>query len=585
MDTLPPPPPAIVVQQNPADIPEWPKDVIWYQVFPERFRNGTPENDPRAEDFGGTNIPGWRVSPWGMEWYARDDWEKPRKDEFFETVFDRRFGGDLVGLREQLPYLQKLGINAIYLNPIFHAASLHKYDATSYHHIDPTFGPDREGDLRAIAEANETEDPATWIWTKADLYFLELVSDVHARGMRIIIDGVFNHSGTRFFAFHDVKMNGKNSKYVDWYQIKTWREDGTFDYSSWDEGGSLPTFGRNRDTLNPGIKKYIFDITRRWMDPSGSGRPSEGIDGWRLDVAARLPHQFWREWHSHARSINAQAYTTGEIVTPARDWLNPEEFDAVMNYEWTYPTLSFFKPGPSSIGAKEFKRRIDLTHEGLTWDTILKLQNLLDSHDTGRVLTMFESPLCPDFTEFGPYFSWPKTADTSKVITSKPGKEAIRSLYLAVVWQMAGPGAPMIYYGTEVGMWGASDPCDRQPMLWGDIPAKPETLKLRGELSSVNIRAPDMETFHFYQRLISLRKAEAALRRGTHLWLESPNDSTLAFERTFEGSTIWCVINKGHKAVDIELPQPGYDLWTDHEITAGLISVAPSAFRLIRLNR
>jgi len=583
MDTLPPPPPAIVTQTNPAAFPEWAKDAIWYQVFPERFRNGTPDNDPRAEDFGGTNIIGWKVSPWGMEWYAREDWEKRQGPNFFDTVFDRRFGGDLIGLREQLPHLQKLGVNAIYLNPIFHAASLHKYDATSYHHIDPTFGPDREGDLRAIAEANETEDPATWIWTKADLYFLDLVAEIHTRGMRLILDGVFNHSGTRFFAFQDVVKNGTNSVYLDWIQVKAWRDDGTFDYSSWDEGGTLPNFGRNQETLNPGIKKYIFDITRRWMDPSGSGRPEEGIDGWRLDVAARLPHEFWREWHAHVRAINPQAFTTGEIVTPPRDWLNPEKFDSVMNYEWTYPTLSFFNPGTNSIGAAEFKKRIDSAHDGLTWNTILKLQNLLDSHDTGRILTMFESPNCPDFTSFGPYFSWPKTADTSKVITSKPGKDTMRSLCLAVVWQMTGPGAPMIYYGTEVGMWGASDPCDRQPMLWPDIPADPETLGFRGKLPVASDRSPNFALFEFYQRLIAIRKSEPALRRGSLKWLNSPNERTLVYERTVDDSVIQCAINNSRETVDIELPKPGRDIWNDQEYPAGILKVDPSSFKLIRL--
>ena len=184
-----PPSPAAVVmeQQNPAASPDWAKDAVWYQIFPERFRNGAPQSDPRPEDFGGAGIPGWRVSPWGMEWYGRDEWEKPRADNFWATVFNRRFGGDLVGLREQLPYLQRLGINAIYLNPIFWAASLHKYDATCYHHVDPTFGPDRDGDLRALAAANETEDPATWIWTAADRYFLDLQNDIDIRNQKIDI--------------------------------------------------------------------------------------------------------------------------------------------------------------------------------------------------------------------------------------------------------------------------------------------------------------------------------------------------------------------------------------------------------------
>ncbi len=579
---IPPPPPAIVVEHpDPAVSPEWAKDAVWYQVFPERFRNGLTENDPRAEDIGGEVVPGWRVSPWGMEWYARDAWEVPKKDDFFATVFDRRFGGDLVGLREQLPYLQELGINAIYLNPIFHAASLHKYDATSYHHIDPTLGPDREGDLRAIADANETEDPSTWIWTSADRYFLDLVADVHARGMRIIIDGVFNHSGQGCFAFQDIKKNGKSSKYTDWYQITGWNDDGTFAFASWDGGGFLPNFGRGNGNLNPGIKKYLFDITRRWMDPSGRGNPAEGVDGWRLDVATCLPHQFWREWHAHVRSINPSAYTTAEIVEPAHDWIKPDKFDAVMNYEWTYPTMSFFTPHDQALRVAEFQKRLNTLYGRHDWDSILMLQNLFDSHDTGRVLTMFESN-SPEFTAFYPYFAWAKVADNPGLITSKPGERAKDALRLAVVWQMIGPGAPMIYYGTEVGMWGANDPCDRQPMLWADIPADPETLGFRGKLTSTNERLPDLALFAFYQKLIALRKAEAALRRGSFRWLDSPSEFSVIFERAYDNTVVWCAINKGVEPVDVKRSQTGYDLWNHQEVPAGNVIVPAKSFRLIR---
>ena len=566
-------------QQNPPATPDWAKDAIWYQVFPERFRNGAPQSDPHAEDFGGQRIPGWRVSPWGMEWYARDNWEKPRADNFWATVFDRRFGGDLVGLRDELPYLQKLGINAIYLNPVFWAASLHKYDATAYHHIDPTFGPDREGDLRALAAAHETEDPATWIWTAADRYFLDLVADIHARGMHIILDGVFNHSGTGFFAFQDLKRNGRASRYVDWYQVTKWKDDGTFDYASWDGTGSLPNFGRSDDTLNPGIKKYIFDITRRWMDPSGQGRPADGVDGWRLDVAFCVPHGFWREWHAHVRAINPDAYTTGEIVTPAQEWLKPDEFTAVMNYEWTYPTIAFFTTNSAAIGAAEFRARIDTLHARHPAGTTLILQNLLDSHDTGRILTMLESA-CPPFTDWNSYFNWAKVADNSGLITSRPGPKAKQALKLTVAWQMAGPGAPMIYYGTEVGMWGANDPCDRQPMLWSDIAYDDETQGFRAALLKTNPRTPDLDLFAFYQRWIAIRKAEPALRRGSFHWLPAPDDSTLVFERKLDDITVWCAIHKGPGAVAMPpLPANAQNLWDGSPAPA---EMPPDSFFLFR---
>lgn len=578
----PPPPPAIVMeQQNAPATPDWAKDAIWYQIFPERFRNGAPQSDPRPEDFGGERIPGWRVSPWGMEWYGRDAWELPKKHNFWGTVFDRRFGGDLVGVRDQLPYLQSLGINAIYLNPVFWAASLHKYDATGYHHIDPAFGPDRAGDLAALAAAHETADPATWIWTSADRFFLELVADCHARGIRIILDGVFNHSGTRYFAFQDLKKNGRASPYADWYQIKQWHADGTFDYASWDGTGSLPNFGRTNDTLNPGIKQYIFDATRRWMDPSGQGRPAEGIDGWRLDVAYCVPHGFWREWHAHVRSLNPEAYTTGEIVGPAQDWIRPDEFSAVMNYEWTYPTLAFFTTNPAFIGAAEFRARIDTLHARHTPGTALIMQNLLDSHDTGRVLTLFESA-CPPFTTWDPYFNWPKAADNPALKTHQPGPDAKQALKLAAAWQFAGPGAPMLYYGTEVGMWGGNDPCDRQPMLWSDLAYEDETQGFRGPLPAPSPRRPDLDLFAFYQRLIALRKQEPALRRGAFRWLPSPGDATLVFERELDGTTIWCAIHKGGDAVEADLPHAGRDLWSGADVPAGPVRIPAHGFRLVK---
>ena len=581
----PPPPPSPVgnlTQPDPPVAPDWAKDAIWYQAFPERFRNGCPESNPRPEDFGGEHLADWRITPWSMEWYARDNWETAHSPRFWTTVFHRRYGGDLVGLRQQLPYLQQLGINALYLNPIFQAASLHKYDATRFHHIDPALGPDREGDLRAIAAARETEDPATWIWTAADRYLLDLVADIHARGMRIILDGVLNHSGVRCFAFQDIVRNGKNSAYRDWYQVTQWHPDGRFDYASWDGGGVLPSFGRDQNTLHPGIKQYLFDITRRWMDPSGQGRPSEGVDGWRLDVAYCLPHPFWREWHAFVRDINPEAYTTAEIVGPAQPWLQPDQFSAVMNYEWTYPTIAFFTPHPDAIDAAEFQRRINILHDRHPPGTIHILQNLLDSHDTGRILTMFESH-CPPFPDWEPYFNWARVANTPELITSCPGAPAKTALQLAVIWQMAGPGAPMIYYGTEVGMWGANDPCDRQPMLWNDIAHDDETLGYHGPLPQPRPRRPDRDLFAFYQRAIALRKAHPALRRGTFRWLPAPTNATLAFERHIGRDTLWCVIHKGDTPTHVQLPRPARDLWAGCDHPSGPLEIPPRQFRLVQL--
>ncbi len=201
--------------------PDWAKNAVWYQILPERFCNGNPENNPVYNILETSNIKNWEITAWTDDWYEMADWENNLGD-FHSSVWHRRYGGDLKGILDKLDYLQNLGVNAIYLNPVFQARSLHKYDASCYHHIDPYFGPDPAGDLRLIAAANETEDPETWIWTSADKLFLKLVKEIHKRNMRIIIDGVFNHTGRDFFAFKDLLKNKQKSRYVDWYKINRW---------------------------------------------------------------------------------------------------------------------------------------------------------------------------------------------------------------------------------------------------------------------------------------------------------------------------------------------------------------------------
>ena len=170
--------------------PDWAKDVIWYQIFPERFANGDPSNDPTRASLNDPQYvtPNWETMKWESEWYDRADWEKEMSPHFYDTVYHRRYGGDLQGVIDKLDYLKDLGINGIYFNPIFYADSLHKYDGNSFHHIDPYFGPDPQGDLDLIE--NESTNPASWKWTAADKLFLKLLDEAKARGIRVIIDGV-----------------------------------------------------------------------------------------------------------------------------------------------------------------------------------------------------------------------------------------------------------------------------------------------------------------------------------------------------------------------------------------------------------
>ncbi|MEM8864876.1 MAG: alpha-amylase family glycosyl hydrolase, partial [Planctomycetota bacterium] len=319
--------------------PEWAASAIFYQIFPERFRNGDPTNDPTREslEFPDLVSPNWAITPWGKDWYARADWEKEGGDNFFDNgVFDRRYGGDLQGVIDKLDYLQELGINALYLNPVFYARSMHKYDGNTYHHIDPYFGPDPEGDFEKMA--SETSDPETWQWTAADRLFLDLIKQAHSRGIRVIIDGVFNHTGRDFFAFQNLVEKQEDSPYRDWYIVQSFDNPDTpqneFKYKGWWGVQTLPEFADNDagDDLHPGPKEYIFDATAKWMDPDGDGDPSDGIDGWRLDVAAEVPNGFWSDWNAHCRELNPECYTVAEHWDDAAKFLAEGGFSATMNY-------------------------------------------------------------------------------------------------------------------------------------------------------------------------------------------------------------------------------------------------------------
>jgi cyclomaltodextrinase len=310
--------------------PSWAADAVWYQIFPERFRNGDPSNDPVARDVRLPADHEWHVSPWTSDWYKMQPWEQARSDKFYSVVFDRRYGGDLQGVLDKLDYLSRLGITAIYFNPLVESISLHKYDASSYHHIDRTFGPNPAGDERLVAD--ETDDPRTWRWTAADSIFLALVKEAHARKIRVIIDGVFNHCGTEFFAFRDVVENQKRSRYADWFDIRRWDDDRTphseFEYKGWWNHASMPEFAEDANGFLPPVRSYFTNVTKRWMDPNGDGDPSDGVDGWRLDVANDVSNVFWKEWRILVKSINPNAYIVGEIWDNAKEWLRGDQFDA-----------------------------------------------------------------------------------------------------------------------------------------------------------------------------------------------------------------------------------------------------------------
>lgn len=265
--------------------PEWSKGIVWYQIFPERFANADTLNDPTPQKvFANSNIipKDWRITNWTDNWFKKSDWEIMLGGKFRDHLFERRYGGDIQGIISKLDYLKDLGVEAIYLNPVFEAVSLHKYDASSYHHIDVNFGPDPQSDVNLI-ESEIPQDTSTWKWSEADKLFLKLIDEVHKRGMKIIIDGVFNHVGIQFWAFQDLIIKQRNSIYKDWFIVKQFDNPETplneFDYKGWWNIKFLPEFNRSENDLNKEVKEYIFNSVKRWMDPNSDGNPSDGIDG------------------------------------------------------------------------------------------------------------------------------------------------------------------------------------------------------------------------------------------------------------------------------------------------------------------
>ncbi|NNF59063.1 MAG: DUF3459 domain-containing protein [Rhodothermaceae bacterium] len=545
-----------------AEPPDWAADALWYQVFPERFRNGDPRNDPTWASLEFPDVVPeslWARSVWTADWYARQRWEEAIGPDFYEHgVFHRRYGGDLQGVLDTLPYLDSLGVNALYFNPVFYAPSLHKYDAASFHHIDPYFGPDPEGDLAQIAR--ETADPTTWGWTAADSLFLHLLEAAHARGMRVVIDGVFNHTGTRFFAFEDFRASREDSPYWDWYLPLAADDPATpedeFDWQGWWDYRGLPVFADNAHgtDLHSGPKAYVFAITRRWMDPDGDGDPSDGIDGWRLDVAEEVPVGFWQDWHALVRSINPEAYTVAEVWGDATDFLDEGGFTATKNYfGFAIPTEAFLIDG--RIGAEQYAQNLTERTAAYPLESARVLMNLIDSHDTDRVASMLvNAGMQANFDrEVSPRYS--------EVYDPRAPNAAERDLQrMIAVLQATLVGAPMLYYGTEAGMWGADDPDDRKPMVWPGLTYTDECLDPRGQERACDPVAFDGDLFDFYQQALALRRNTPALRYGTFEVLAAADAAeTLAFARRHEGEEWIVMLNRSDAVQRIRFGQRGAD--------------------------
>jgi glycosidase len=547
--------PAIEASVEPLfETPDWAKGAVWYQIFPERFRNGNPLNDPHG--------PSVYQMPWTADWYsiskeeeaawrerykvpADAPWPARKGGNLFNVVWDRRYGGDLQGVAEKLDYLKALGIDAIYFNPIFEAESMHKYDATDFRHIDDNLAQPKEAGKvpEVYSFKGEPADEATWEWTPADRYFAEqFLPQAKKSGIRVVLDGVFNHTGRPFFAFKDIEEKGDKSAYKDWFYV-TFDEKGKLkDWVSWFNTGALPKFRQtdNGDLVEP-VKRHIFGITRRCMDPNNDGDPSDGIDGWRLDVALDVGQPFWRDWRKLVKGINPEAVIIAEIWDEADPYLRGDAYDTQMHYPFAKPVVDWLGVRPEMTGQQLSLRLADAFDDAP--QTNLIHQNLFGSHDTDRYVSMLQNP-------GRPYDEGNRPQDHDYPYKDvMPSDEIYARSILGVAMQATYTGAPMVYYGDEVGMWGADDPTDRKPYPWPD----------KGEMQNPDER-PRAEILKQYTQWLNMRHDPTigpVLRFGSTTHIESGDPDVFLYERALNGVRVVVAINRKASPFSVEKLIPG----------------------------
>lgn len=447
----------------------WP-DAVFYQIFPDRFFDGEPRLN---QEF---------VKAWGA---------KPEYDNFT--------GGDLDGVRKKLGHIVELGATAIYFNPIFRSNSNHKYDTIDYYSVDPAFG------------TTET--------------LVNLVKEAHEKGVKVILDGVFNHTSTDFFAFADVRASGEKSRYASWYTFKSFPVDMQKpNYDCWWNNGAMPKL----NLKNPEVYQYLLKIPEFWLKTAG-------VDGFRLDVPNELPHMFWKDFRRVVKDVSKDAYIVGEIWADSSEWLQGDEFDATMNYLLRNSLLSFFVKRDMTPAA--FDESLAKIRVSVPESAFYSMLNLLDSHDTPRFLTA-----CGGDAEI---------------------------LKAAVAFVMTYPGAPCVYYGDETGMEGDRDPDNRRCMEW-------------------DVKKWKADVFDFYKKMIAVRKENAELRRGDLFTLEAPaTGEVYAFARVSKNSAVVCAFNRATYECEFAVPAGrvsglcewagGKPLATGEILAKDLVSGAPAA--------
>ncbi|GAA4822346.1 glycoside hydrolase family 13 protein [Algivirga pacifica] len=574
-------------EQQELRVPTWAKDAVWYQIFVERFRNGDTDNDPTLETIKGSNTQAypenWAVTPWEQDWYKPDPWADELEGDFYSKIQHRRYGGDLQGVLDKLDYLEQLGVTAIYFNPLNDAPSLHKYDVRNYRHIDVNFGPDPEGDMELMA-TEDPENPETWKWTSADLLFLELVEEAHNRGIRVVMDYSWNHTGTSFWAWQDVLEKQQESKYANWYMIDQWddpaTEENEFAYTGWAGLSSLPELKKidvvDRKHGHPyegnmleEVKQHIFNVSKRWLDPKGNGDLSKGIDGYRLDVADQIPMGFWRDYRDFVKGVNPEAILVGEIwweewpdhMMDPRPYVEGDVFDAVMFYQWYKPARKFFAMAEGGATPSQFVNELDAAMRGIDLRNQKAMMNLTASHDSPRFSTSFFNK--------NKYKYNAKPTDDPTYKTGRPDALTFQLMRMMLMHQYTFVGAPHIWNGDEMGMWGADDPDDRKPLLWDDITFENERYNIKGEKDHNDKVKQDKELMAFYEKLGAIRNEYDALVDGDlEFFLKDDNRMLLGYSRSLGDEKILSIFNMSDKPQAVRLNEMGtyHDLITEESI-------------------
>ena len=580
-----------ISQSLPVDEPPaWAKRVVWYELFVERFCNGDSTNDPTAVDITvpGQSIPpeGWTITPWTSDWYHQEPWATKTGKPLSETVFFRRYGGDLQGVLNKLDYLKELGITALYFRPLNDAPSMHKYDARSYHHIDVNFGPDPEGDKKIIA-GEIPNDSSTWKWTSADKMFLKVIEEAHKRNMKVVLDYSWNHTGIMFWAFQDILKNQQQATSKDWYAIKSFDDPATpqneFAYEGWLGIQSLPEIKKVTVTtprvignpyegdINPDAKQHIYEVTKRWLAPDGD--TSKGIDGYRMDVADHIGLAFWREWRNVVRSIKQDAYIVGEIWWKKwpEELMNPapytqgDVFDAVMFYQTYRPARYFFAKTDFEIDARQFADSLNFQWRRLKRANLDAMMNTASSADAPRLLSDFYNP--------GKYKKFAKPVEDPAYKTGKPDAETYKRLRLYLIYAFTTVGAPHIYNGEEQGMWGGDDPDDRKPLLWPELTYDKETrTNFQPGTKTYDEVEFNKEHFEFYKKLTSLRNAHPALQEGAFKF-EETNGKHLSYRRDMQKESILVAFNLGQEPWTLSIPTNCIDLLTNQVVKPGKLKI------------